>query len=314
MPTHAARKSPVTFGDHYPRHPSGHSAQQDRMVSDGSVRTQATFPIRADAYVATDLGVKASDIVSAPASLPPPLPYPSLAKPPRPAPPLTLSFSSTSASSARSIPLSLPSAAKSAGGFFSSIGRRSSTKREQREQREQRAQLQQLQNHQHHQHHHPALPASTPPNVLSKLPPVAPRPAVAPVVPGGPRAPPNRVQRSQTLMLAPSPPAETSPSPPTSAKRRSSVLRRPSVFTTRTGSGGDGAGAAGGSPAPDVEVRSSPDFVRQVDKLADLLPHVEKHILAGYLRRAGQDILAIGAFDCDTLDGVALTAHIQANI
>uniref|UniRef100_A0A0W0F0H3 Putative Dbl-like domain-containing protein n=1 Tax=Moniliophthora roreri TaxID=221103 RepID=A0A0W0F0H3_MONRR len=40
-----------------------------------------------------------------------------------------------------------------------------------------------------------------------------------------------------------------------------------------------------------------PALIAQVNKLADLLPHVERNILAGYLRRAGHsDILAIGQY------------------
>ncbi|KAF9008760.1 hypothetical protein BDQ17DRAFT_1348886 [Cyathus striatus] len=46
-----------------------------------------------------------------------------------------------------------------------------------------------------------------------------------------------------------------------------------------------------------------PQFVRQVDKLVDLLPHVDRDILAGYLRRAGQDILAIGQYLEDEKNG-----------
>jgi len=46
-----------------------------------------------------------------------------------------------------------------------------------------------------------------------------------------------------------------------------------------------------------------PEFSRQVDKLADLLPHANREILAGYLRRAGQDILAIGQYLEDEKNG-----------
>jgi hypothetical protein len=40
-----------------------------------------------------------------------------------------------------------------------------------------------------------------------------------------------------------------------------------------------------------------------VDKLADLLPHANKQVLAGYLRRAGQDMLAIGQYLEDEKNG-----------
>jgi hypothetical protein len=45
------------------------------------------------------------------------------------------------------------------------------------------------------------------------------------------------------------------------------------------------------------------DFERQVDKLADLLPQAERGVLAGYLRRGGQDILAIGQYLEDEKNG-----------
>lgn len=48
---------------------------------------------------------------------------------------------------------------------------------------------------------------------------------------------------------------------------------------------------------------SDPEFVRQVDRLADLLPHADRTILAGYLRRAGQDVLAIGQYLEDEKNG-----------
>lgn len=49
---------------------------------------------------------------------------------------------------------------------------------------------------------------------------------------------------------------------------------------------------------------ADPNFQRQVDKLADLLPHADRTILAGYLRRAGEDILAIGQYLEDEKNGI----------
>jgi hypothetical protein len=46
----------------------------------------------------------------------------------------------------------------------------------------------------------------------------------------------------------------------------------------------------------DVDVETDAEFVRQVDKLVDLLPHAGRAVLSGYLRRSGQDILAIGQY------------------
>ena len=48
---------------------------------------------------------------------------------------------------------------------------------------------------------------------------------------------------------------------------------------------------------------TTPEFERQVDKLADLLPHADRAVLAGYLRRAGQDVLAIGQYLEDEKNG-----------
>jgi len=45
-----------------------------------------------------------------------------------------------------------------------------------------------------------------------------------------------------------------------------------------------------------VPEHSIPDFDKQVKKLQDLLPQADQAVLAGYLRRAGQDILAIGQY------------------
>ena len=47
----------------------------------------------------------------------------------------------------------------------------------------------------------------------------------------------------------------------------------------------------------------NPEFDRQVARLADLLPHADRDILAGYLRRAGQDMLAIGQYLEDEKNG-----------
>lgn len=49
--------------------------------------------------------------------------------------------------------------------------------------------------------------------------------------------------------------------------------------------------------SPSIEPSlSDPDFVAQLNRLSDLLPHVDKNILAGYLKRSGMDVLAIGQY------------------
>jgi len=45
-----------------------------------------------------------------------------------------------------------------------------------------------------------------------------------------------------------------------------------------------------------VNVQPSLNFSQQVDKLHALMPHADRNILAGYLRRAGQDMLALGQY------------------
>lgn len=60
------------------------------------------------------------------------------------------------------------------------------------------------------------------------------------------------------------------------------ITRRPSLFNLKQDSVRDGQ--------PDLE------FSQQVDKLNALLPHAERDVLAGYLRRAGQDMLALGQY------------------
>ena len=72
--------------------------------------------------------------------------------------------------------------------------------------------------------------------------------------------------------------------------RRSNTLKRPSLFSRATA-----------APA-DVDTMD-PKFTQQVDKLADVLPHVERTVLTGYLRRAGQDLLAIGQYLEDEKNG-----------
>ena len=47
-------------------------------------------------------------------------------------------------------------------------------------------------------------------------------------------------------------------------------------------------------------------FDLQLDKLVDLLPHVDRNVLAGYLRRTGQDILAVGKYLEDERNGTVV--------
>lgn len=69
------------------------------------------------------------------------------------------------------------------------------------------------------------------------------------------------------------------------------MTRRPSLFDGR------------GSSEQHDGVISGAEFNRQVDKLAALLPKADRNVLAIYLRRAGQDILAIGQYLEDEKNG-----------
>jgi hypothetical protein len=80
--------------------------------------------------------------------------------------------------------------------------------------------------------------------------------------------------------------------------RNEAIGRRPSLFNINT----DASGMVitptiTSAPAPD------PEFAAQVEKLHTLLPHADRQVLAGYLRRSGQDVLAIGQFLEDEKNG-----------
>ncbi|OCH93567.1 hypothetical protein OBBRIDRAFT_885398 [Obba rivulosa] len=257
------------------------AAAQPRHTSRSSMGSEATFPIRPDAYTATDLSTRPIDMAS-PSTAPPALPYPSLATSPPRNPPVR-SSTITLGSPSRTLQLPLLPMGKSSGtGFFSSIGRKASVKRGQSSV--------------------PPTPL-TPNRVLTKrspnitttsVPTQAPVIISTPSVPGGPRAVPGRVQRSQTISVSASAPV-AAPEPVTApansnSNRQSAMGRRPSIF-----------GRSRGPPA--TPALSTPEFEQQVDKLYDLLPHAERDILAAYLRRTGQDILAIGQYIEDEKNG-----------
>ncbi len=155
-------------------------------------------------------------------------------------------------------------------GFFASIGRKSSMRREKSS-------------------------ASTAGPIASKLlmrrnptlPPPTPRPVqivATPSLPGGPRAPPNRMQRAQSVIapartpapsIAPSSRLERHMSHRSSSTRSASISTSLNHATLREG---------------------SPEFEKQAKKLCDLMPNADPHILRGYLRRTGQDMVAIGQY------------------
>lgn len=244
---------------------------QPRHVSHGSVDSEATFPRRADTYTATDLTMRADEVIlpEAPAIS---VPYPTLVAPPQ--------RSQTVLSSTPRIYQVPLSGGAPRTGFFASIGRRTSLRKG------------------------PMSPPS-PSRVLKKAqmsnPPPPPRPVhiqTPPMLRGGPRAPPHRLSRSQTFSVAPAPAPAPEPEPPQpvslsrsetmATHRQSTNTRRPSLFHR--------------SIAP-LRPPSGQEFERQVDKLMDLLPNADRSILAGYLRRSGQDILAIGQYLEDEKNG-----------
>ncbi|KAG6880411.1 hypothetical protein C0992_000013 [Termitomyces sp. T32_za158] len=236
---------------------------QPRHTSRSSIISE--FPRRPDASVATDLTTKSADL--APAA-PPVLPYPSLVNSMYQV--RSSSLANTPPGSIRSL-ASSSSGTKSSGGFFASLGRKNSISSSKKPGLAQIATNQQA-------------------KVLTKPPPAgAPRLInipTSPVVPGGPRAIPNRrAARSQTLMTTNSFASNNS---------ATEVLgRRPSLLETTS------------SPEPAVIDIAPPDpeFVSQVDKLAHLLPGADRGVLEGYLRRAGKDILAIGQYLDDERNG-----------
>lgn len=196
-------------------------------------------------------------------SSPPFVPYPSIA-PAQQRSNSNRSSVHSPASSLRSPSLIPPN---KAAAFFASLGRKSSSKKEK-----------------------PTLSgysssSSSTPKVLTKAPkPPNPKPVViqsSTGIPGGPRALPGRQKRSQTLMI--SSPLQSSES------RDNAIQRRPSLFT----------------PATDkvIDIQADPVFAQQVDRLQDLLPHADRSILAGYLRRSGHDMLAIGQYLDDERNG-----------
>jgi hypothetical protein len=234
---------------------------QPRQTSRSSAISEVTFPRRLDASAATDLSIKPNDD-NTPPNAPPPLPYPALAHTP-----LVRSLSSANPSVMRS--LGTTNGSSKTGGFFASLGRKASVKKERNNSVTSNSQASPLGK---------SLTKTPLKNAVS-------RPiniVTAPSIPGGPRAVPHRAQRSRTIMIS-------SPSP-RSFDKNSPINRRSSLKYDRV-----------------IDIQSDPEFVRQVDKLADLLPRADRHILAGYLRRAGQDILAIGQYLEDERNGTIRT-------
>lgn len=287
-----------------------------RQVSHGSLASDATFPIRSDAYTATDLSTRPTD--SLPSTSPPAiLPYPSLAQMQLQRPPArssTLLLSPT-----KTLQLPLPGTKGTGTGFFASLGRKTSIRKEKGSLLTGPQSPTKVLSKQ--RPHAPAVASS----LSQPIPARTPLQLAPPSIPGGPRAAPGYIKRAKTysvgpgvLSISPTPsPPRASPSPPqtvvlqppaptnnSNSKRQSTVMaRRPSLF---------GRARAGHSSVVPTNtnndlhaglVHTDPNFERQVSKLADLLPHADRTVLAGYLRRAGEDILAIGQYLEDEKNG-----------
>jgi hypothetical protein len=236
-------------------------------TSRASISSVMTFPLRADAYIATDLSQRDIDTVPSPNVPPPALPYPALAGV---SSVVNSRHATTTMGAQLSHATSISMGSKVTGALFSHLGRSSSTRKDASK---------------------PVQPARS---TKQRLTAPNPRPVQiisAPSVPGGPRALPGRVQRSQTLMLSSSPTNSGNAPSSLPMRRRSNTLKRPSFFGRSAGS------------SPEVDVPTNTEFTRQVERLADLLPHADKDVLAGYLSRAGQDILAIGQYLEDEKNG-----------
>jgi len=272
---------------------------EERKVSKDSFESNSTFPMRPDAYTATDLSTKVNDLpvrVEDLVTKAPSLPYPSLA-------PMTRSLTQTSTvtsppSSMRSLPIPLPlSASKSTGGFFSSIGRKASLRKERRRPPSPGKSL--------------SKKTSTPPQQRSiQLPPTS-----TPQIVGGPRAIPGR---SRSIVAPPvTRPEETLKQ--ADPKRRSTIGgKRPSLFHPPSNKDmpphlkthSHNAHHAS-MPPPSHKPGQIPGHITlpdgqfniQLDKLVHLLPHADRSVLAGYLRRSGQDILAVGRYLEDEKNG-----------
>lgn len=303
--------------------------RQTSQSSHTSIRTEVTFPRRPDASTATDLLITPKEAMNMnPPTGPPPLPYPSLVsanpRPPGRSSTYAGNSSGTESSSSKGYrALSPLTPTSKTGAFFASLGRKASVTRKDKGLGSAGLSLGVASSA-------ASRLSKLPPRINSQnLPPSNTTPVTAPSVPGGPRAAPHRMLRSQTMMVSPMPSPSDS-SGPSSAGRSNALGRGPSLYNIPSADSVhhstpmykgylSSSGVRGGprskssSPSksptkghhspPQPEPSWDPEFRRQVDKLSDLMPHADRGVLAGYLRRAGQDILAIGQYLEDEKNG-----------
>ncbi|KAK7060231.1 hypothetical protein VNI00_000996 [Paramarasmius palmivorus] len=260
------------------------TSETPRKISHGSTMSEVTFPRRPDASLATDLTIRDPVDVTPPRG-PPALPYPSLAGQ-RANPPKSTtsgSFASLLSGGGHASGGSSPSKqTPSKGGFFATLGRRTSvSKRDRGGGASGSSGSGRLTKP-------PPGSASAPPSAT----PLSVNKSLASIV-GGPRAPPNRSSRAFT--------SGSMSDSPASSRQSTMLAKRPSLYNIPSESAHSASSTQtqGRSPAQ----QDDPAFVAQVNKLSDLLPHVERDVLAGYLRRTGQDMLAIGQYLDDEKNG-----------
>jgi len=297
---------------------------QPRHTSHGSEVSEMTFPRRPDATTATDITAKYEPYEPegketggerAVASLP----YPALAKVSSPSSGYSSSSSTTSGGFL---------AASKAGVFFASLGRKASVN------------TGATQNPHVLKGRLTKKPAQLPPVKAMISSPSSPHTISSPsspsksnlqLIPGGPRGPSKRVERSRTLMpqtsfnqpveiidrkhgstatddgeeedlvLIRRSPSTGESSPPSSKLTRNRTSYQPSS------SYHSHQPQKSLVPIPQSLPSTPPlredEFEEQLVRLGDLLPHVERNVLATYLRRAGQDVKAVGLYIADEQAG-----------
>ncbi|KAG8919276.1 hypothetical protein FRC01_001367 [Tulasnella sp. 417] len=302
-----------------------------RNVSHGSEATEATFPIRADAYVATELSSRNH---SPPRGPPANLPYPGVVQNVGIRPSATMRSLPTTSSNGgggthaySNSMRSLKGPKMTGTGFFASIGRRTSIKKE-------RPPIGTGIGSQNGQNR-PQVPL---PIAVMPRPPQL---GVGTVV-GGPRPPPPRAggpvrhnsllegrsrisndggsNRSSPLleartidgheMMSGTAEEETSTighgtEDFDTTSLRSAPTYVQSNFTGSTSSGADLLPRSSLSYRTAGRTDATSMFSVNLDKVSDVLPHVDRRILAAYLKRAsGDDMKAIGKYLEDERNGV----------
>lgn len=292
---------------------AGGHPPRNRDVSHGSEASDITFPVRADAYAATQVNIHDSPPRGPPANLP----YPgAIGLRPSPSVRSGVTVMTTTSGAPTNISVSAPNSMRSlksptgtassngSGGFFATIGRKASMRKDGR----------------------PALSQLNKPNgagsgigfnSLTSRPSQVPLPPSSkgimmstPTVVGGPRPPPPKsggVARANSLLA--------------SLGRRSTERDEVNVDKAISEAGhGTRSDSPEALPQTTLVPRSSLTYKRasasidasaafnaNLDKLADVLPHVERTVLALYLRRAGgEDLKAIGAYLEDEKNGVVM--------